>query len=113
MVGMKAKLQQYEKLLVQEPAIVAAYLNPQLMRPTNLTTMGQITALIRSQILRRYSNIVAVPTSRLDCIDTLFAAMFEQVQNVGDEIGDEVEKYLNLSVVTSSSFINMMEWWTT
>ncbi|CAK9226481.1 unnamed protein product [Sphagnum jensenii] len=27
-VGMKAKLQQYEKLLIQELAIVAAYLNP-------------------------------------------------------------------------------------
>ncbi|KAH8936327.1 hypothetical protein BDL97_17G079600 [Sphagnum fallax] len=54
--GMKAKLQQYEKLLVQEPAIV---------------------------------------------------------QNVGDEIGNEVEKYLSLGVVTSSSFIDVMEWWTT
>jgi len=38
--------------------------------------------------------------------------MFEQVQNVGDEIGDEVEKYLSLGVVTSSSFIDVMEWWT-
>ncbi|CAK9267976.1 unnamed protein product [Sphagnum jensenii] len=112
MAGMKAKLQQYEKLLVQEPAIVAAYLNPQLLRPTNFTAMGQITALIRSQILRRYSNIVAVPTPQPDRVDTLFAAMFEQVQNVGDEIGDEVEKYLSLGIVTSSSFIDVMEWWT-
>jgi hypothetical protein len=38
--------------------------------------------------------------------------MFEQVQNIGDDIGDEVEKYLSLGVVTSSSFINVMEWWT-
>ncbi len=38
--------------------------------------------------------------------------MFEQVQNVGDGIGDEVEKYLSLGVVTSSSFIDVMEWWT-
>jgi hypothetical protein len=110
---MKAKLQQYEKLLVQEPAIVAAYLNPQLPRPTDLTAMGQITTLIRSQILRRYSNIVAAPTPRPDRVDTLFVAMFEQVQNVGDEIGNEVEKYLSLGVVTSSSFIDVMEWWTT
>jgi hypothetical protein len=34
------------------------------------------------------------------------------VQNVGDEIGDEVEKYFSLGVVTSSSFIDVMEWWT-
>jgi len=74
--------------------------------------MGQIIALIRSQILRRYSNIIIAPTPRPDRVDTLSAAMFEQVQNVGDEIGDEVEKYLNLGVVTSLSFINVMEWWT-
>jgi hypothetical protein len=37
--------------------------------------------------------------------------MFEHVQNVGDEIGDKVEKYLSLGVVTLSSFIDMMEWW--
>jgi hypothetical protein len=47
---MKAKLQQYKKLLVQEPAIVAAYLNPQVPWPTDPAAMGQITALIRSQI---------------------------------------------------------------
>ena len=60
--GMKAKLKQYEKLLVQEPAIVAAYLNPQLPRPTDPAAMDQITALIRSLIQRWYSNIVAAPT---------------------------------------------------
>jgi hypothetical protein len=43
----------------------------------------------------------------------LFVAMFEQVQNVEDEIDDKVEKYLSLSIVTSSSFIDVMEWWTT
>jgi hypothetical protein len=34
------------------------------------------------------------------------------VQNVEDEIGDKVEKYFSFGVVTLSSFINMMEWWT-
>jgi hypothetical protein len=38
--------------------------------------------------------------------------MFEQVQNVGDEIGDKVEQYLSLGIITSLSFIDMMEWWT-
>jgi hypothetical protein len=92
---------------------MAAYLNPQLLRPTDLVAMGQITALIRSQIQHGYSNIIAMPTPRLDPIDTLFVAMFDQVQNVRDEIGDEVEKYFNLGVVTSSLFIDVMEWWTT
>ena len=110
--GMKAKLKHCEKLLVQEPAIVAAYLNPQLPRPTDPAAMGQITALIRSLIQHRYSNIVAAPTPRPDRIDMLFTAMFEQVQNVGEEIGNEVEKYLSLGIVTLSLFIDVMEWWT-
>ncbi len=38
--------------------------------------------------------------------------MFEQVQNVRDEINNEVEKYFSLSIVTLSSFIDMMESWT-
>jgi len=91
---------------------VAAYLNLQLPRPTDPTTMGQITTLIHFQIQRRYSNIVATLTPRLDRVDTLFATMFEQVQNVDDEISDEVEKYLSLGIVTLSSFIDVMEWWT-
>ncbi len=37
--------------------------------------------------------------------------MFKQVQNIGDKIGDEVKKYLSLGVVTSSLFIDVMEWW--
>jgi hypothetical protein len=37
--------------------------------------------------------------------------MFKQVQNVGDEIDDEVKKYLNLGVIKSSSFIDVLEWW--
>ncbi|CAK9208382.1 unnamed protein product [Sphagnum troendelagicum] len=51
------------------------------------------------------------PTPRPDRVDTFFTTMLEQVQNVGDEIDDEVEKYLNLGVVTSLLFIDMMEWW--
>jgi hypothetical protein len=54
-----------------------------------------------------------VLTPRPDHVDTFFAAMFEHVQNVGDEINDEVEKYLSLGIVTLSSFIDVMEWWTT
>jgi hypothetical protein len=46
-----------------------------------------------------------VPTPQPDHVDTLFATMFKQVQNVEDEIGAKVEKYFNLGVVTSSSFI--------
>ena len=105
---MKAKLKHYGKLLVQEPAIVATYLNPQLPRPMDFVAMAQITTLIQC----RYSNTVTTPTPRLDRVDTLFTAMFEKVQNVGEDIGNEVDKYLSFSVVTSSSFIDVMEWWT-
>jgi hypothetical protein len=57
-------------------------------------------------------NIITTPTPQPNRINTLFVAMFEQVQNVKDEIGNEVEKYLSLGIVTSSLFINVMEWWT-
>ena len=113
--GMKAKLKQFEKLLVQEPAIVAAYLNLQLPRPTDPAAMDQITPLIRFLIFfliqHQYLNIVAALTPHPNRVNTLFTAMFEQVQNVGEEIGDEVKKYLSLGVVTSSLFIDVMEWW--
>jgi hypothetical protein len=56
-------------------------------------------------------NIVVAPTPQLDHVDTLFVAMFEQVQNVRDEISNEVKKYLSLGIATSSSFIDVMEWW--
>ncbi|CAK9226483.1 unnamed protein product [Sphagnum troendelagicum] len=71
--------------------------------------MGQIIVLIRSQIQHRYSNIIAVSTPRPDRVNMLFVAMFEQVQNVRDGIDDEVKKYLSLGVVTSPSFIDVME----
>ncbi len=45
--SMKAKLQQYKKLLVQKPVIVVVYLNSQLLRPIDPATIGQIIALIR------------------------------------------------------------------
>jgi hypothetical protein len=48
--GIKAKLQQYEKFFVQELAIVVTYLHLQLPRSIDPMAMGQITALIRSQI---------------------------------------------------------------
>jgi hypothetical protein len=108
-VGMKAKLQQYEKLLIQEPAIVAVYLNSQLLRMIDPVAMGHIIALIRSQIQCRYSNIVVTPTPQPDRVDMLFTAMFDQVQNVGDEIDNKVEKYLSLGVITSSSTIDVMD----
>jgi hypothetical protein len=75
--GMNAKPQQEEKFLVQELAIVAMYLNPQLPKPNDSTAMGRITALIHSQIQYGYSNIVVAPTPRPDHVDTLFAAKFE------------------------------------
>jgi len=38
-IGMKAKLEKYKNKLVQELAIIVAYLNSQIPKPTNLTEL--------------------------------------------------------------------------
>ncbi len=52
-VGMKAKLKKYKGQLVQEPAIIAAYLNPQIPKPTDPVD------LICNSLQRRYSTEVS------------------------------------------------------
>lgn len=41
------KIEEYEKLLVLEPAIVAAYLNPQIAKSSNPVQLKKLTDLIR------------------------------------------------------------------
>ena len=45
---MKAKLKAYEKKLVQLPAIVAGYLNPQIHKPTDPTKLKELKTTIRA-----------------------------------------------------------------
>ena len=55
MVGMKAKLKMYENKLVQEPAIIVAYLNPQIPKLTDLVEVTRVVDLVCKSLQHRYS----------------------------------------------------------
>jgi hAT family C-terminal dimerisation region len=109
---MKKKFLAYEKILVQEPAIVASFLNPQIPKSTDPQTFAHITCVVRAVLQRRYSGQMATPT--LACqepADTLFSAMFQP--NIAAFPGDEVDEYLAYGAVNASKFIDVLQWWST
>jgi len=78
-IGMKAKLEKYKSKLVQEPAIITAYLNPQIPKPTDPAELKFVVDLIRNSLQRRYSAEVSSHQSiEQEAADnSLFAAMFQ------------------------------------
>jgi hypothetical protein len=71
--GMKEKFLAYEKILVQEPAIVASFLNPQTPKPTDPNKLAYITGVVRAVLQRRYLGQMAAPTPAIqEPADTLF-----------------------------------------
>ncbi len=52
---MKAKLEKYKNKLVQEPAIIATYLNPQIPKSTDPAELKLVIDLVRNSLQRRYS----------------------------------------------------------
>jgi len=111
-IGMKAKLEKYKNKLVQELAIIVAYLNSQIPKPTNLTELKLVVDLVRNSLQRRYSAEVSSHQSieQEAASNSLFAAMFQLQRNVGGN-GNEVDQYLSIGVVQSSGFINILLWW--
>jgi hypothetical protein len=108
--GMKEKLLAYEKVLMQEPVIVASFLNPQIPKPTNPNKLAHITGVVHAVLQRRYSGPMAAPTPAiLEPADTLFSAMFQP--NVSAFRGDEVDDYLAYGAVNSSKFIDVLQRW--
>ncbi|OAE21957.1 hypothetical protein AXG93_242s1410 [Marchantia polymorpha subsp. ruderalis] len=112
-ISMKMKLQSYEKKLVQEPAIIAAYLNPQIPKPTNTAELMVVTKIVRNVLQQRYSDAISLTQSRelpseTSC-NSLFFAMF-QPKGVESGMGNEVDLYLLTDVVHASSFINVLSW---
>ncbi len=49
-IGMKAKLEKYKSKLVQEPTIIAAYLNLQIPKPTNPAELKLVVDLVRNSL---------------------------------------------------------------
>jgi hAT family C-terminal dimerisation region len=108
--GMKKTLNEYDKLLMQEPAIVAAYLNPQIQKPTEAAELAGVNALIRELLQSRYSGQMIVhPLGRQESGDLLFAALLEQAQAAGLP-RDEVDEYLSICAVNANGF-NVLSWW--
>ncbi len=58
-IGMKAKLKKYKSKLVQEPTIIATYLNPQIPKLTDPAELKLVVDLVRNSLQRRYSTEVS------------------------------------------------------
>lgn len=50
--GIQKKIEEYEKLLVLKPAIVAVYLNPQIAKSSNRMQLKNLTDFIQSTLQR-------------------------------------------------------------
>ncbi|CAK9255168.1 unnamed protein product [Sphagnum jensenii] len=109
---MKAKLEKYKSKLVQEPAIIAPYLNPQIPKPTDLAKLKLVVDLVHNSLQCRYSAKVSSRQSieQEAAGNSLFAAMFQPQRGVGGN-GNEVDQYLLIGVVQSSGFIDILSWW--
>eukprot|EP00842_Homolaphlyctis_polyrhiza_P004865 jgi/Hompol1/537/HPOL_001623-RA len=62
-VPMKQKLNKYKAKLLQEPAIMAAYLNPQLPKPTDPRKYKAMINLVRTTLQKRYSTQLTATAS--------------------------------------------------
>ncbi|CAM6073782.1 unnamed protein product [Sphagnum tenellum] len=113
-VRMKAKLEKYKSKLVQEPAIIALYLNPQIPEPTDSTELKLVVDLVRNSLQRCYlAEVSSRQNIEQEAADnSLFAAMFQPQRDVSGN-DNEVDQYLSISVVQSSGFIDILSWWST
>jgi hypothetical protein len=109
---MKAKLEKYKSKLVQELAIITAYLNRQIPKPTDPVELKLIVDLVHNLLQRCYSAEVSARQSieQEAAGNSLFAAMFQPQHGVGGN-GNEVDQYLSIGIVQSSGFIDILSWW--
>jgi hypothetical protein len=92
--------------------IIAAYLNPQIPKSTDLAELKLVVDLVRNSLQHCYSTEVSSHQSiKQEAADnSLFAAMFQPQRGVGGN-GNEVDQYLLIGVVKSSGFIDILSWW--
>lgn len=110
--GMREKIEEYEKLLVLEPAIVAAYLNPQIAKPSDHVQLKKLTDIIRSTLQRRYSAELQLRDSTVESeepTNLLFQAMFQLESD--SSMLDDVDQFLSIGVVQCKGFIYILSWW--
>ncbi|CAK9876844.1 unnamed protein product [Sphagnum jensenii] len=92
MVEMKVRLKKYKSKLVQEPAIIAAYLNPKIPKPTDSAKLKLVVDLVRNSLQRRYSAEVSSRQSieQETASNSLFVAMFQPQRGIGGN-GNKVD----------------------
>ena len=124
---MKTKLELYQSKLVQLPAIVAGYLNPQIPKPSDRAKLQQLKERIRAVLKEQYADKMKAyePAGRSSVSESdtsLFEALFagsssappglqENADGVPLPVFDEVNRYLSMGVVHSQSFIDVIQWW--
>lgn len=98
--GMREKIEEYEKLLMLESTIVAAYLNPQIAKPSDHVELKKLTNLIRSTLQRRYSAELQFCNSTVESEDptsAFFQALFQLESD--SSMLNEVDQFLSIGVV--------------
>ena len=114
-------------MVVQLPAIVAGYLNPQIPKPSDQAKLNELKDIIRALLKEQYADKMESiePQPVLDSEDaTLFkallfagtgcgAALLQDADGEGIPFpaSDEVDRYLMMGVVHSQSFIDVIQWW--
>jgi hypothetical protein len=122
--AMRNKLLFYQEKLVQLPAIVCAYLNPQIPKPSDPVKLSTMKATIRGVLNDRYADKMKAPAPVRGAgdvqSDTLFEAIFATSDGGGADLqgdgnacptNDEVDRYLTMGIVVSQSFIDIVQWW--
>ncbi|BBN11529.1 hypothetical protein Mp_5g12710 [Marchantia polymorpha subsp. ruderalis] len=112
LTGMQEKIEEYVKLLVLEPAIVAAYLNTQIAKPSDPMELKKLKDLIRSTLQRRYSVELQFRNSTVESeepINSIFQALFQPHSD--NSMLDEVDQFLSIGVVHCKGFIDILSWW--
>ena len=121
--AMRNKLLFYQEKLVQLPAIVCDYLNPQIPKPSDPVKLSTMKATIRGVLNDRYTDKMDAPAPVRGAgdvqSDTLFEALFASDGSGADFQGDrnacptndEVDRYVTMGIVVSQSFIDIVQWW--
>jgi hypothetical protein len=120
-IDMKTKLEMYETKLVQLPAIVAGYLNPQIPKPSDPARLRQLKDRIRAVLQEQYADKMQTIEPRKPILESdatlfeaLFAgngALFEGAEGIPRPVGDEVDRYVAMGVVHSQLFLDVIQWW--
>lgn len=110
-VEMKKSLLKYQKILNQDPAIIANYLNPQTAQPTDPVEKGKVLTLVSKVLNSRYSDLLKKTTvNEAVGVKSLENLLFSQSVSRSANL-TEIERYLAIDPVNSCKFLDVVQWW--